>query len=102
MPPIPPPHKSLPSEANESVGGGEANLSKTLTRKKGIFPCSPLPQFRRLNTLQKELFPSENMFSSAGFRIHVFYDRMIERKRKERKKINKLSVPNLAIVLIAI
>lgn len=34
--------------------------------------------------------------------MYVFYDRMIERKRKERKKINKLSVPNLAIVLIAI
>lgn len=101
--PLIPPHKSLASEANESGGGGEANLSKTLTKKKkGIFPSSPLPQFRRLNTLQKELFPSENMFSSARFRIHVFYDRMIERKRKERKKINKLSVPNLAIVLIAI
>lgn len=42
------------------------------------------------------------MFSSAGLRIHVFYDRMRERNRKERKKINKLSVPNVAIVLIAI
>lgn len=99
----PPPYKS--SEANESVGGGEANLSKTLTsQKKGFFLVPPpLPSSDAYTHCKKrKLFPSENMFSSAGFRIHLFYDRMTERKKKERKKINKLLVPNLAIVLIAI